>query len=104
MFKGNNKDTRTTRLASFWCRFTVSIVNFEHVIAGWVTVRTDAERDVEKQQHEVNVSFKEDRGVEKSRKIGILTGTVGKKCKEVFNEMSITEDRKYRKKFYQVLK
>ena len=41
MFKVNNKDTRTTPLASFWylCYFTpfstVSIVNFEQVNAGW---------------------------------------------------------------------
>ena len=52
MSKVNNKDTRTTPMASFWClqwcpsgvfivnfeHFTpcssVSIVNFEHVIAG----------------------------------------------------------------------
>ena len=33
MFKVNNKDTRTTPLAP--CS-SVSIVNFEHVIAGWV--------------------------------------------------------------------
>ena len=31
MFKVNNKDTRTTTPCS-----SVSIVNFEHVIAGWV--------------------------------------------------------------------
>ena len=31
MFKVNNKDTRTKPLGSI-----VSIVNFEHVIAGWV--------------------------------------------------------------------
>ena len=47
MFKVNNKDTERT-LASFWCLYcqlrayftpcsTVSIVNFEHVIAGWDT-------------------------------------------------------------------
>ena len=47
MFKVNNKDTRTTPLASFWYLYgqlwtyftlcsTVSIINFEHVIAGWV--------------------------------------------------------------------
>ena len=30
MFKINNKDTKTTPMVSF-----VSIVNFEHVIAGW---------------------------------------------------------------------
>ena len=33
MFKVNNKDTRTT--VNF---FSVSIVNFEYVIAGWVTI------------------------------------------------------------------
>ena len=33
MFKVNNKDTRTTPLAS-----SVSIVNFEHAIAGWVVI------------------------------------------------------------------
>ena len=47
MFKVNNKDTRTTPLASFWCLYcwfwtyftpcsSVSTVIFEHVIAGWV--------------------------------------------------------------------
>ena len=47
MFKVNNKDTKTTPMASFWCFIvnfehishlcsSVSIVNFEHVIAGWV--------------------------------------------------------------------
>ena len=47
MFKGNNKDTKTTPLASYFIfhilyrtYFTpcssVSIVNFEHVIANWV--------------------------------------------------------------------
>ena len=47
MFKTNNKDTRTMPLASCWCLYcwlwthsnflsSVSIVNFEHVIAGWV--------------------------------------------------------------------
>ena len=47
MFKVNNKDTKTTRVALFgvfilnfehisrYCS-SVSIVNFEHVIAGWV--------------------------------------------------------------------
>ena len=39
MFKVNNKDTRTTPVVSFWCLSTpcssVSIVNFEHVIASW---------------------------------------------------------------------
>ena len=34
MFKVNNKDTRTTPCHTP-C-FSVSIVNFEHVIAGWV--------------------------------------------------------------------
>ena len=47
MFKINNKDTRTTLLASVWCLYSylwtyftscssVSVVNFEHVIAGVV--------------------------------------------------------------------
>ena len=47
MFKVNSKDTRTTLLAPFWCLYcqlwtlltpcsSVSIVNFEHVIADWV--------------------------------------------------------------------
>ena len=36
MFKVNNKDTRTTLLAHAPCS-SVSIVNFEHVIADWVT-------------------------------------------------------------------
>ena len=35
MFKINNKDTRTMPLASTPCS-SVSVVNFEHVIAGWV--------------------------------------------------------------------
>ena len=47
MFQVNNKDTRTTPMTSFWCLYckletyftpcpSVSIVNLEHVIAGWV--------------------------------------------------------------------
>ena len=51
MFKVNNKDTRTTPLAAFWCLscqiwtyFTpcssVSIVNFEQANAGWVGITT----------------------------------------------------------------
>ena len=38
MFKVNNKDTRTTytRMTYFTPCSSVSIVNFEHVIAGWV--------------------------------------------------------------------
>ena len=47
MFKVNDKDTKTTPIASFWCFYcelgtyftpcsSVSIVNFEHVTAGWV--------------------------------------------------------------------
>ena len=47
MFKVNNKDTGTTLLSSFWCLycqlgtyftpfFSVSIVNFDQVNAGWV--------------------------------------------------------------------
>ena len=50
MFKVNNKDTKTTPIASFLCLYwqlgtyftpfsVVSIVNFEHVIAGWVDRR-----------------------------------------------------------------
>ena len=46
MFKGNNKDTRTTSMVLFWCLYcqlstyftpfsSVSIVTFQHVIAGW---------------------------------------------------------------------
>ena len=36
MFKVNNKDTRTTPTAYLTLsRFSVSIVSFEHVIAGW---------------------------------------------------------------------
>ena len=38
MFKVYYKDTRTEPMASFWCiflNFTVSIVNFEWVNAGW---------------------------------------------------------------------
>ena len=49
MLKVNNKDIRTTSMASFWhlyCKlltcfspcFSVSFVNFEHVFAGWVPV------------------------------------------------------------------
>ena len=34
MFKVNNNDTRTTSMTS--CS-SVSVVNFEHVIAGWET-------------------------------------------------------------------
>ena len=33
MFKVNNKDTRTTPVAPY---FSVSVVKFEHVFAGWV--------------------------------------------------------------------
>ena len=36
MFKVNNKDNRTTPLAYFTLCSSVSIVDFEHVIAGWV--------------------------------------------------------------------
>ena len=47
MFKVNNKDTRVTPMASFWCLYcefltyftscsSVSIVNLEHVNADWV--------------------------------------------------------------------
>ena len=35
MFKVNNKDTRTTLLPYFTLCSSVSIVNFEHEIAGW---------------------------------------------------------------------
>ena len=46
MFKVNSKDTRTTLIASFCCVYcklstyftpcsSVSVVNFEHVIADW---------------------------------------------------------------------
>ena len=39
MSKSNNKDTRTMPMALLWTYFTpcssVSIVNFERVIAGW---------------------------------------------------------------------
>ena len=46
MFKVNNKDSRMTSMTSFWCLYcwlrtyftpcsSVSISNFEHVIAGW---------------------------------------------------------------------
>ena len=35
MFKVKNKDIRTTPLAYFTPRSSVSIVNFKHVIAGW---------------------------------------------------------------------
>ena len=36
MFRVNNKDTRTTLLPYFTPCSGVSIVNFEHVIVGWV--------------------------------------------------------------------
>ena len=36
MFKVNNKDSRTTPMAYFTPCSSVSIVNFEHVIDGWV--------------------------------------------------------------------
>ena len=47
MFRVNNKDTRTTAMGSFWCLYcllwtyfttcsSIFMVNFEHVIAGWV--------------------------------------------------------------------
>ena len=36
MFKVNNKDTRTT--PCFTPCSSVSIVNFEHVITGWVSI------------------------------------------------------------------
>ena len=35
MFKVNNKDNRTTPLTYFTACSSVSIVNLEHVIAGW---------------------------------------------------------------------
>ena len=49
MFKVNNKDTRTMPMASFWYLYCylwtyftpcscVSIVNFEHVIPGWLQI------------------------------------------------------------------
>ena len=40
MFKINNKGARTTPLALdiFHTCSTVSIINFEHVIAGWVCI------------------------------------------------------------------
>ena len=48
MLKVNNKDTRATSMASFWCLycdfstyftpfFNASIIDFEQVNAGWVT-------------------------------------------------------------------
>ena len=51
MFKVNNKDTKMTQMASFWCLYceritystlcsTVSNVDFEHVIAGSVDIQT----------------------------------------------------------------
>ena len=40
MFKVNNKDTRTTPMAYFTTCSSVSIVNFEHVNAGWVMYQT----------------------------------------------------------------
>ena len=49
MFKVSNKDTRAMSLMSVWCLYCQlytyiapfsgnSIVNFEHVIAGWVLI------------------------------------------------------------------
>ena len=38
MFKVNNKDTRKTPMAYFKSCSSVSIVNFEQVNTGWVTV------------------------------------------------------------------
>ena len=35
MFKVNNKDTRTTPMAYFTPCSSASIINFEHVMAGW---------------------------------------------------------------------
>ena len=54
MFRVNNKDTRTTLLASFWYRYcliwtyftpysSVSIVNFEQLNAGWETEVDDVD-------------------------------------------------------------
>ena len=40
MLTVNNKDTRTTPIAYFTSCSSVSIVNFEHVIAGWVVSLT----------------------------------------------------------------
>ena len=53
MFKVNNKDTKTTPVASFWYLYcyiwtyftpcsSVSIVIFEHVIAGWEATYEEA--------------------------------------------------------------
>ena len=50
MLEVNNKDTRTTPLESFWCPYcllstcftpcsVVSVITFEHVIAGWVILK-----------------------------------------------------------------
>ena len=40
MFKVNNKDSRTTPMAYFTPCSSVSIVNFEHVIDGWVGLKS----------------------------------------------------------------
>ena len=67
MFKVNNKDTRTTPLASFWCLYcqlwtyftsssSVSIVNFEHLIAGWVITTNEAELDFHQQKLNARVA------------------------------------------------
>ena len=56
MFKVNNKDTRATPMTWFWCLYyqlrtyftscsIVSIVIFEHVIAGWVKCKINLLRE-----------------------------------------------------------
>ena len=42
MFKVNNNDTRTTPMAPYFTPCSsVSIANFEHIIAGWVNGHSD---------------------------------------------------------------
>ena len=61
MFKVNNKDTRTTPMASllplnmyFTSCSSVSTVNFEHVIAGWeVTISSQQGQGVKKKEEEM---------------------------------------------------
>ena len=56
MFKVINEDTKLTPLASFWCLYcriwacftpfsSVSIANFEHINAGWVTCFQEEEEE-----------------------------------------------------------
>ena len=52
MFKVNNKDTRTTPMAYFTPYSSVSIVNFQHVIACWEQ-KCERERERERSNNVV---------------------------------------------------